>query len=178
MTFLDLIQEKGLPDAQHTPRILVQQGKKGAPGVVRVTVGDVEQHPDTQEHHIAWIELYGVKKDGSTVVKLMRVSRGKDLCAQQIRLRVNRLSLYSSFCALAYCNVHGVWGNSTEVPAGAGDNVLDRKAPKGLTYIKQPIAAMAGPSGIKTATGGATAKSAVAVRTIRHAKRRPVLEKT
>lgn len=37
--------------------------------VVRVVVGKAVPHPNTVEHHIEWIELYGVKKDGQVVDK-------------------------------------------------------------------------------------------------------------
>jgi len=30
--------------------------------IVRVVVGHEVPHPNTPEHHISWIELYGVKK--------------------------------------------------------------------------------------------------------------------
>jgi len=68
---------------KHLPVIEVGKGRgKSDVDVVRVFVGKEVPHPNTVEHHIAWIELVGD---------------------------------FKAFCALSYCNVHGVWQNCVEL---------------------------------------------------------------
>ncbi len=114
MTFQDLIMENGPPDAVHTPAIAFDGMGSGKPGMVSVMVGNGDFHPSSSDHHIAWIELYGVKKKDRKVVKLKRVARGQNGFSQRVRIRVRGSSQFASFCALAYCNVHGLWTNVRE----------------------------------------------------------------
>jgi superoxide reductase len=81
--------------------------------LVRVIVGKDVPHPNTVEHYIAWIELYGVKKDGQ-VVDLGRATFGPTYTNPNARFQVN-VGEFKVFCALAYCNIHGVWQNCIEV---------------------------------------------------------------
>ncbi|MBE9515041.1 MAG: desulfoferrodoxin, partial [Chloroflexi bacterium] len=69
MKFGDILKGKEAEGKEkHVPIIEVGKGK-GEAGVdiVHVIVGKEVPHPNTVEHHIAWIELYGVKKDGQVI---------------------------------------------------------------------------------------------------------------
>ena len=46
---------------KHVPVIDIEESG------VRVTVGKEIAHPNTVEHHIAWLELFGEKVDGQIV---------------------------------------------------------------------------------------------------------------
>jgi len=70
-------------------------------------------HPNTVEHHIDWIELYGVKKDGQ-VVSLGRAAFAPTYTAPNVRFQAPTEE-FKTFCALAYCNIHGVWENCIEM---------------------------------------------------------------
>ena len=55
---------------KHVPVIEIGKGEGGT-DTVRVIVGKETPHPNTVEHHIEWLELYGVKKDGQVQVRIM-----------------------------------------------------------------------------------------------------------
>jgi len=99
---------------KHVPYIEVGKGRgREDVDVVRVVVGKEVPHPNTVEHHIEWIELYGVKKDGQ-VVDLSRADFAPTYTNPNVRFQVP-VTEFKAFCALAYCNIHGVWANCIEV---------------------------------------------------------------
>jgi len=99
---------------KHVPAIEIGRGRgKEDVDVVRVVVGKDVPHPNTAEHHIAWIELYGVKKDGQ-VVDLGMTAFAPGYTNPNVRFQVP-VPEFKTFCALAYCNIHGVWENCIEV---------------------------------------------------------------
>ncbi|MHC1572641.1 MAG: desulfoferrodoxin family protein [Methanosarcinales archaeon] len=99
---------------KHVPDIEIGKGR-GEAGVdiVHVVVGREVPHPNTMEHHISWIEVYGVKKSGE-VVCLGRSEFAPGFTNPNIRLQVP-VPEFKAFCALSYCNVHGLWKNCLEV---------------------------------------------------------------
>ncbi|MCW7071332.1 MAG: desulfoferrodoxin family protein [Methanophagales archaeon] len=117
MNFGDLL--KGVEaegKEKHVPQIEVGKGR-GREGVevVRVVVGKEVPHPNTAEHHIAWVELFGVKKEvEEQVVSLGRAAFGAGYTNPNARFQVP-VAEFKAFCALAYCNVHGLWENCVEL---------------------------------------------------------------
>jgi superoxide reductase len=93
---------------KHVPVIELHKGH-GPDGadLVRVIVGKETAHPNTIEHHIAWLELFGVKPDGQ-VISLGKADFGPSYTAPNVAFQVN-VSDFASYLALSYCNVHGVW---------------------------------------------------------------------
>ena len=99
---------------KHVPVIEIDKGqRKEVEDIVRVIVGKDVPHPNTMEHHIAWIELYGVKKEGQ-VVHLGRAAFAAGYTNPNVRFQVP-VAEFKAFCALAYCNVHGAWQNCIEI---------------------------------------------------------------
>ncbi len=99
---------------KHVPIIEIDKGRgREDVDIVRVIVGKDVPHPNTVEHHIAWIELYGLKKGGQAV-ELGRAAFAPTYTNPNVRFQVS-VGEFKSFCALAYCNVHGVWQNCVEV---------------------------------------------------------------
>jgi len=114
MKFGDILKSKEAEGKEkHVPIIEIGKGR-GREGVdvVRVVVGRDVPHPNTVEHHIAWIELYGVKKDGQ-VIDLGRADFAPSYTNPNVRLQVP-VKEFKAFCALSYCNIHGVWQNCIE----------------------------------------------------------------
>ncbi len=99
---------------KHVPFIEVLKGH-GDQGenLVHVVVGKETPHPNTVEHHIVWIELYGVKKDGQ-VIDLGRAEFAPSFTSPSISFHAP-VGEFKAFCALSYCNIHGVWQNCIEV---------------------------------------------------------------
>ena len=103
-------------EAKHVPVIEIEKEKgRGGEDVdtVRVIVGKEVPHPNTVEHHIAWVELYGVKKNGQ-VIHLGRADFAPAYTDPDIGFKVP-LGDFKALCALEYCNIHGVWENCVEL---------------------------------------------------------------
>ncbi len=108
MQFADILKS---PEAEgrekHVPTIEVDGN------TVHVLVGKEVAHPNTAEHHIAWVELYGVTKDG-LVINLGRAAFAPGYVDPHATFTV-KLDDFKSLCALGYCNIHGVWQNCLEL---------------------------------------------------------------
>lgn len=100
---------------KHVPTITVDKGHKEKRDIVRVVVGHEVAHPNTEAHHIAWIELYGVKKENDQVINLGRTAWAPVYSNPNVRFQINQISDFKAFYALAYCNIHGLWGSSLEL---------------------------------------------------------------
>ena len=113
MKFGDILKSQEAEGKEkHVPAIEVGKGERGA-DIVHVVVGKEVPHPNTIEHHIAWIQLFGVKKDGQ-VIDLGRAALAPSYTNPNIRFQVP-VAEFKSFCALAYCNIHGLWENCVEI---------------------------------------------------------------
>lgn len=100
---------------KHVPTIEILSGHGGdGNNLVRVIVGKEVAHPNTIEHHIAWIELYGVKQTGESV-NLGRIVLSPGNTVPDVSFKVEHIEDFKSFCALEYCNVHGVWEGSLDI---------------------------------------------------------------
>ncbi|MFW6126638.1 MAG: desulfoferrodoxin family protein [Thermodesulfobacteriota bacterium] len=116
MDFAQIIKaEKDEGKEKHVPLITVDKGHREGTDIVRVVIGHEVPHPNTPEHHICWIELYGVKKDNNQVINLGRAAWAPVYSNPNVRFQINQIGDFKSFHALAYCNIHGVWGSSLEV---------------------------------------------------------------
>ena len=100
---------------KHVPIIIIDKGHREKRDIVRVVVGHEVAHPNTETHHIAWIELYGIKKDNNQVINLGRAAWAPVYSNPNVRFQINQIGDFKSFYALAYCNIHGLWGNSLEL---------------------------------------------------------------
>ncbi len=114
MGFGDLLKGSGQEGKEkHVPYIEVKDCTECSEAVVNVVVGKETPHPNTVEHHIAWIQLYGVKDSGQLVhlgtVTLTPVDTGN--CAH---FCVSTGGI-TRLIALEYCNLHGVWENSLDL---------------------------------------------------------------
>ena len=116
MNWSEIIQgEKDQGKEKHMPHIMIDRGHKEGKDIVRVVVGHESPHPNTEEHHIAWIELYGVQRYGGQVINLGRASWAPVHSNPNVRFQINQIKEFRAFYALAYCTSHGLWGNSADV---------------------------------------------------------------
>ena len=88
---------------------------------VEVSVGKEIPHPNTVEHHIAWIALHFVP-DGSPVsVEIARadLSSHGPLAATGSTVKFSVcLQKGGVFYATSYCNLHGLWSSSAPITVG------------------------------------------------------------
>ncbi len=115
MEFKDILKGKeNEGEEKHLPFIEIYKSHgKEEVDLVRVIVGKEVKHPNTVEHHIAWIELYGMKKSGE-VIAIGRTEFSPVYAEPNTRFQVN-IEEFRAFCALAYCNLHGVWQSCIEI---------------------------------------------------------------
>ena len=78
--------------------------------VVKIQVGKEILHPTTKEHHIEWVQLFGETQDGK-FVQVATLNFGKGTALPHGAVVINKAD-YTSFTAVSYCNLHGVWENT------------------------------------------------------------------
>ena len=93
---------------KHVPVIETLDGGK----TVKITVGKEVAHPNTIEHHIEWIMLFGVKE--GTAVHIASFDLGPMYGVPEVTARVNTEG-FSELIALEYCNLHDLWEGSLEL---------------------------------------------------------------
>ncbi|MDR2943733.1 MAG: class II SORL domain-containing protein [Methanosarcinales archaeon] len=101
---------------KHVPTIERGTGHGGThDNVVIVTVGKETPHPNTPEHHIVWVELYGIKKENEQVVYIGRADFAPTVTEPAATFKVLDLNRFKALGAVSYCNLHGVWKNTLEL---------------------------------------------------------------
>ncbi|MFA4837177.1 MAG: desulfoferrodoxin family protein, partial [Dehalococcoidia bacterium] len=110
MQFADILKgAKAEGKEKHVPIIeLMKEHGSAKLDLIHVMVGKETPHPNTVEHHIAWVEVFGVKKDTGQVISLGRAVFGPSFTSPNISLHTP-LEQFKAICALSYCNVHGLW---------------------------------------------------------------------
>lgn len=80
---------------------------------VSVEIGKEVPHPNLIEHHIVWLQLFGVKHDGQ-VIALGRADFAPTYSEPRAVFQVKK-DQFRAFCVVSYCNIHGVWQNCLEI---------------------------------------------------------------
>ena len=93
---------------KHVPVIELVDGGRA----VKITVGREVPHPNTVEHHIKWIMLFGVR--GGVAVHVATFDLGPTYGAPEVTAHAN-LEGFSELVALEYCNIHGLWESSYQL---------------------------------------------------------------
>jgi superoxide reductase len=123
----DIFQTADWKQEKHVPVIELPDAIiKGENVNVKVSVGKEITHPNTTEHHIAWIEVYFHPKGEKfpyNVGKLEFLSHGSSVNGP------NTSSVYTNpagtiifktkkpgkILAFSYCNIHWLWRNEKEL---------------------------------------------------------------
>lgn len=123
----DLYQSADWKKEKHIPVIEAPgKVKKGQVIQITVSVGKEIAHPNTTEHHIAWIEVYFKPQDDKFPYQLGRFeftahgssTQGPNTstvytepkAAMNFKSDKSGLIITSS-----YCNIHGLWESSQEL---------------------------------------------------------------
>ena len=108
-----LIKSADWKAEKHVPVItLLSPFKPGEPLEVEVSVGKEIPHPNTVEHHIAWIALYHVAEGSQLPVELARAefaAHGPEIFTEPVLKAKVKLPKSGTIHAVAYCNLHGLW---------------------------------------------------------------------
>lgn len=123
----ELFQSADWKQEKHVPVIeLPEKAKKGENLKVTVSVGKQIEHPNTTEHHIAWIEVYfhpEGEKFAYQIGKFTFTSHGSSVKGVDTSTVYTHPEVRCSFktekdgavYAMSYCNIHGLWVNSGEL---------------------------------------------------------------
>lgn len=110
---------------KHVP--VIEVSRKGDLYSATVTVGKEIPHPNTTAHHIEWIELYFHPAGEKFPYMLGRFEfsahgasiEGADSSAIYTHPEVTcnfKSSKSGMLHAASYCNIHGLWSGSAELP--------------------------------------------------------------
>ena len=126
-TLKDLLQAADWKAEKHVPVIEAEEKiKKGDTLKITLTVGKEIPHPNTTEHHIAWIAVYFLPKGEKFPYLVGRFEfsahgasvQGPNTSAvyTDSRTMVNlKTEKSGTILATSYCNIHGLWENSKEL---------------------------------------------------------------
>lgn len=114
---------------KHVPVITcADAASANAPFEVAVTVGQAVPHPNTPNHHIAWVALHFVPAGTKTSIELARcefsahgasMDDAGGVAHTDSALKVTlRLATAGTLYATAYCNLHGLWASEKTVAVG------------------------------------------------------------
>lgn len=106
MSFSDYVKPASAEGKEKHAPIIEVSGN-----TVTVTVGKEVTHPNTLEHHIKWIRLYGIKKDTNLPVDIAYLDIAPMLTQPKMTVELIDAD-YKELYAVSYCNIHGVWENS------------------------------------------------------------------
>jgi superoxide reductase len=94
---------------KHVPIIELVDCPECGERVVKVIVGKETPHPNTLEHHIKWIALFGVKN--GLAVHIATFDLGPTYGVPTVVTHA-KLEDFSELLAVEYCNIHGLWESS------------------------------------------------------------------
>ncbi len=122
-----IIQSADWKKEKHTPVIEAPEKiKKGENFKVTVSVGKEIAHPNTTEHHIAWIDVYfypEAEKFPYHIGRFEFLSHGSStngpntstVYTHPEATFVFKTEKSGTIFAFSYCNIHGLWQNALEI---------------------------------------------------------------
>jgi len=86
---------------------------------LKVLVGEAIAHPNTLEHHIAWIKVYFLAEGKKFPVELATFNfsaHGEgEIFTEPVGVTNVKLPTSGTILATSYCNIHGLWENSLDI---------------------------------------------------------------
>lgn len=130
MSIGELFQTDDWKNEKHVPVIEAPQSAKAEePFEVTLSVGKEISHPNTTEHHIRWIQLF-FKPDGDKFAyqignweftahgeSVKGANEGPATTEPKVSASL-KLKTSGTLVASSYCNIHGLWENSTAIQIG------------------------------------------------------------
>jgi len=115
----DLFQSADWKTEKHVPVIDVpDKFKPGEFTRVTVTVGKEVAHPNTIEHHIAWIEIFFLADGDKFPVEIGRFefsAHGPATFTHSEASCSIKTDKPGTILASSYCNIHGLWQSFRKV---------------------------------------------------------------
>jgi len=95
---------------KHVPVIELVSCEECGKNAVKITVGKETPHPNTVEHHIKWVALFGVKN--GVAVHVATFDFGPSYGVPTVVAHIDQKEAFSELIAVEYCNLHGLWESS------------------------------------------------------------------
>lgn len=120
MKFGDLLQTGDWKGEKHVP-VLHAPETVGADETfeLQVSIGDEISHPNTLEHHIAWIKVFFKPEGKKFPVEIadfaFRAHGEYDVVTDYVGKTEVTLKESGTLLALSYCNIHGLWENARTI---------------------------------------------------------------
>ncbi|MDD5432568.1 MAG: class II SORL domain-containing protein [Candidatus Omnitrophica bacterium] len=123
----DLLQTADWKQEKHVPVIEAEEKiKKGEALKITLTVGKEIAHPNTTEHHIAWIAVYFLPKGEKFPYQVGKFEfsahgasvQGPNTSTVYANPQVTahlKTEKSGTILAVSYCNIHGLWQNAKEL---------------------------------------------------------------
>lgn len=124
MSINGLYQSADWKGEKHVPAIDAPATvKAGEEFEVNVQVGKEIEHPNTLEHHIAWIKLYYLADGAKLPVELGTYDftahgEGEALTSSKVVTKV-KLNKGGKLISTSYCNIHGLWTAEVDIKVEA-----------------------------------------------------------
>lgn len=128
--FSSTIQNADWKVEKHAPVIEAPDSvKAGEVFTVSASLGKAVAHPNTAQHHIAWMSLYFLPEGGKLTIQLAHAEfsahadsntdvPGPALTNPNMIANL-KLAKSGVLQAVAYCNIHGVWQSSKAIAVQA-----------------------------------------------------------
>jgi superoxide reductase len=122
--FSELFQTADWKKEKHVP--VIEVAREGENFRLALSVGKEISHPNTTEHHIAWIDAYFLAEGDKVPYHLGRfefMSHGAStegpntstVYSNPETCLLFRTEKPGTVYAFSYCNIHGLWANSAEL---------------------------------------------------------------
>lgn len=114
----ETVQSGDWKNEKHVPVIHLPEDLSAEKIEIKVVVGDEIAHPNTLEHHIAWMKLFFMPEDGKFPVEIGSYecsAHGEaEIFSEPVIKACVKLPGNGVLQALSYCNLHGLWESSVE----------------------------------------------------------------
>jgi superoxide reductase len=123
----DLLQTADWKSEKHVPAIeIADKAKKGEFFNFTVSVGKEIPHPNTTEHHIAWINVYFLPQGEKFPYQIGNFEfsahggsvQGPNTSTVYTNPKITgslKTDKPGTIFAVSYCNIHGLWESSQEL---------------------------------------------------------------
>ena len=105
---------------KHVPVIHAPESIKAGEEVeLKVLIGEEISHPNTMDHHIAWMKVYFHPEEAKFPVEIgtyeFRAHGEADLFTDAYFVTKFKTNKSGTILVSSYCNIHGLWENSAVV---------------------------------------------------------------
>jgi len=127
MSLAEYVKSADFKTEKHVPIIKVADTVNAGERVnIELVVGDEIAHPNTTEHHIAWIKLYFVEEGTKLPYEVARLefnvhgeaaagANEGPVLAESAGVVTATFKKSGKLIATSYCNIHGLWESEKDI---------------------------------------------------------------